>query len=214
MVKNLLKKSSNGCKNGTNGSITSKNPWLGFYGTSIGQTVKKLGLFHFPPSSFAGTGSTERTLVHMNLEHAPNARYNLALGATAPTGANRRMVRAPRAPNRLALGHIVIRPRAKIERPNGFKTVPTSVWGPRKYLIHGLHSHGSWFQTPCIKIIIVPYLNIWLPTISAHKHYCNMFIYYIKHPRVFIWHKPLVYTIHIYNIWYFTPRTIIYSGHM
>jgi hypothetical protein len=63
MVKNLLKKSSNGCENGTNGSKTSKNPWLGFYGTSIGQTMKKLGLLHFPPSSFAGTGSTKRTSV-------------------------------------------------------------------------------------------------------------------------------------------------------
>jgi hypothetical protein len=71
MVKNLLKKSSNGCENGTNGSSTSKNPWLGFYGTSIGQTMKKLGLLHFPPSSFAGTGSTKRTSVCMNLEHAP-----------------------------------------------------------------------------------------------------------------------------------------------
>jgi hypothetical protein len=62
MVKNLLKKSSNGCENGTNGSSTSKNPWLGFYGTSIGQTMKKLGLLHFPPSSFAGTGSTNAPL--------------------------------------------------------------------------------------------------------------------------------------------------------
>jgi hypothetical protein len=65
MVKNLLKKSSNGCENGTNGSSTSQNPWLGFYGTSIGQTMKKLGLLHFPPSSFAGTGSTICTLVHL-----------------------------------------------------------------------------------------------------------------------------------------------------
>jgi hypothetical protein len=84
MVKNLLKKSSNGCENGTNGSSTSKNPWLGFYGTSIGQTMKKLGLLHFSPSSFAGTGSTNRTLVHMNLEHAPKRVKNPA-HATAPT---------------------------------------------------------------------------------------------------------------------------------
>jgi hypothetical protein len=79
-VKNLHEESSNGCENGTNGSSTSKNPWLGFYGTSIDQTVKKLGLLHFPPSSFAGTGSTERTSVCINLEHASNARYNLAPG--------------------------------------------------------------------------------------------------------------------------------------
>jgi hypothetical protein len=78
MVKKLLKKSSNGCENGTNGSSTSKNPWLGFYGTSIGQTMKKLGLLHFPPSSFAGTGSTKRTSVCMNLEHAPKRVINLA----------------------------------------------------------------------------------------------------------------------------------------
>jgi hypothetical protein len=106
MVKNLLKKSSNGCENGTNGSSTSKNPWLGFYGTSIGQTMKKLGLLHFSPSSFAGTGSTIRTLVHMNLEHAPNARYNLAPNGSE-NGPNCRTVRAPPAPNRLALGHMV-----------------------------------------------------------------------------------------------------------
>jgi hypothetical protein len=65
MVKILLKKSSNGCENSTNGSSTSINPWLGFYGTSIGQTMKKLGLLHFSPSNFAGTGSTKRTYVCM-----------------------------------------------------------------------------------------------------------------------------------------------------
>jgi hypothetical protein len=79
MVKNLLKKSSNGCKNGTNGSSTSKNPWLGFYGTSIGQTMKKLGLLHFSPSSFAGTGSTIHTLVHINLEHAPKRAFKFSI---------------------------------------------------------------------------------------------------------------------------------------
>jgi hypothetical protein len=71
IVKTLQKKSSNGLENSTNGSSTSKNPWLGFYDTSIGQTMKKLGLLHFPPSSFVGTGSTKRTSVCMNLEHAP-----------------------------------------------------------------------------------------------------------------------------------------------
>jgi hypothetical protein len=106
MVKKLLKKSSNGCENGTNGSNTSKNPWLGFYGTSNGQTVKKLGLLHFSPSSFAGTGSTERTSVCMNLEHAPNAHYNLApvqtvgwLGCLQPLTAS-------------ALGRMAIGPKA------------------------------------------------------------------------------------------------------
>jgi hypothetical protein len=52
MVKKLQKKSSNGLKNNTNGSSTSKNPYLGFYDTSIGQKMKKLGRLHFPPSSF------------------------------------------------------------------------------------------------------------------------------------------------------------------
>jgi hypothetical protein len=75
MVKNLHEESSNSCKNGTNGSSMSKNPWLGFYGTSIGQTMKKLGLLHFSPSSFAGTGSTKRTSVCINLEHVPKRAF-------------------------------------------------------------------------------------------------------------------------------------------
>jgi hypothetical protein len=62
-------------ENNTNGSSTSKNPWLGFYGTSIGQTMKKLGLLHFPPSSFAGNGSTKRTFVCINLEQAPKRTF-------------------------------------------------------------------------------------------------------------------------------------------
>jgi hypothetical protein len=106
MVKNLLKKSSNGCKNGTNGSSTSKNPWLGFYGTSIGQTMKKLGLLHFPPSSFAGTGSTKHTLVHMNLEHAPEMRFNLAPGATAPTVQTVGRLGCLQPPTASTLGHM------------------------------------------------------------------------------------------------------------
>jgi hypothetical protein len=61
MVKNLQKKSSNGLENNTNGSITSKNPWLGFYGTSIGQKLRKLDLLHFPPS----------TLLELVLQNAP-----------------------------------------------------------------------------------------------------------------------------------------------
>jgi hypothetical protein len=74
MVKKLQKKSSNGLENSTNGSSTSKNPYLGFYGTSIGQKMKKLGLLHFPPSNFVGTGSTKCTSVCMNQEHAPKKR--------------------------------------------------------------------------------------------------------------------------------------------
>jgi hypothetical protein len=61
MVKNLQKKSSNGLENSTNGSSTSKNPWLGFYGTSIGQKLRKLDLLHFPPS----------TLLELVLQNAP-----------------------------------------------------------------------------------------------------------------------------------------------
>jgi hypothetical protein len=86
MVKNSLKKSSNGCENGTNGSSTSKNPWLGFYGTSISQHDEEVR----PPPFFSfklcwNCIYKTHLCVHMNLEHAPNARYNLAPGAIVPT---------------------------------------------------------------------------------------------------------------------------------
>jgi hypothetical protein len=51
MAKILQKKYSNGLDNSANGFRTSKNPYLGFYGSSIGQNMKKLGLLHFPPST-------------------------------------------------------------------------------------------------------------------------------------------------------------------
>jgi hypothetical protein len=47
--------------------------------------MKKICLLHFPPSSFAGIGSTKCTSMCMNLEHAPEMRFNLAPGATTPT---------------------------------------------------------------------------------------------------------------------------------
>ena len=50
MAKNLQKKFSNGFENGANEFRTSKNPYLGFFGTSFGQKMKKIGLLPF--SSF------------------------------------------------------------------------------------------------------------------------------------------------------------------
>jgi hypothetical protein len=105
-MKKSHEESSNGCENSTNGSSMSKNPWLGFYGTSIGQTVKKLGLLHFSPSSFAGTSSTIRTLVHMNLGHAPKMHFNLALGATVPTVQTVGRLGCLQPPTASALGHM------------------------------------------------------------------------------------------------------------
>jgi hypothetical protein len=78
MVKNLQKKSSNGCENGTNGSSTSKNPWLGFYGTSIGQKLRKLDLLHFPPSTLLELVLQNAPLCALTWNTLQNARLNPA----------------------------------------------------------------------------------------------------------------------------------------
>jgi hypothetical protein len=71
MAKKMQNKSSNGLDNSSNGFRTSKNPYLGFYGTSIGQEMRKIGLL--PSSSFnlAGSGSPKRTSMCLNQEHTP-----------------------------------------------------------------------------------------------------------------------------------------------
>jgi hypothetical protein len=78
MVKKLHNKSSNGLDNSANGFRTSKNPYMGFYDTSIGQKMKKIGLLPFSSFKLAETGSPKCTLVCLNQEHAPNSCLNLA----------------------------------------------------------------------------------------------------------------------------------------
>jgi hypothetical protein len=78
--------------------------------------MKKLSLLHFPPSSFAGTGSTKRTSVCMNQEHAPKCTLKPSTRRNRANGANHRMVRAPPAPNRLTPGHMRARDRAHGKR--------------------------------------------------------------------------------------------------
>jgi hypothetical protein len=70
MVKNLQKKSSNGLDNSANGFSTSKNPWLVFYGTSISQKMKKLGLLHFPPSTLLELVRQNAPFYHEPSTHA------------------------------------------------------------------------------------------------------------------------------------------------
>jgi hypothetical protein len=78
MVKNLQKKSSNGCENSANGFKMSKNPYMGLYGTSIGQKMKKIGLLPFSSFKLVVSGSPKRTSCALNPKHAPKSCYNLA----------------------------------------------------------------------------------------------------------------------------------------
>jgi hypothetical protein len=61
MVKKLHKKSSNGFENSSNGFRTYKNPYLGFFGTSFGQKLKKIGLLPFSSFKLAISGSPKHT---------------------------------------------------------------------------------------------------------------------------------------------------------
>jgi hypothetical protein len=63
MVKNLQKKSSNGFENSSNGFRTSKNPKLGFYDTSFGQKMKKIGLLPFSSFKLVVSGLPKCTFV-------------------------------------------------------------------------------------------------------------------------------------------------------
>jgi hypothetical protein len=63
VVKNLQMKSSNGCESSANGFRTSKNPKLGFYDTSFGQKMKKIGLLPFSSFKLVVSGSPKRTCV-------------------------------------------------------------------------------------------------------------------------------------------------------
>jgi hypothetical protein len=71
MAKNLQKKSSNGLDNSANGFSISKNPSLGFYDTSIGQKMKKIGLLPFSSFKLVVSGSPKCTSCTLNPEHGP-----------------------------------------------------------------------------------------------------------------------------------------------
>jgi hypothetical protein len=92
-------------------SERSKNPYLGSFGTSIGRKTKKLCLLEVFPFKLVVIGSTKRTLP-LNLAHMLIIKQKPGTGRNRANGANRRTVKVPPAPNRLALGHMVIRPRA------------------------------------------------------------------------------------------------------
>jgi hypothetical protein len=63
MVKKLQRKSSNGFENSANGFRMSKNPYLGFFDTSFGQKMKKIGLLPFSFFKLVVSGSPKRTSV-------------------------------------------------------------------------------------------------------------------------------------------------------
>jgi len=63
MVKNLQNKSSNSYENSANGFRTSKNPSLGFYDTSFGPKMKKIGLLPFSSFKLVVSGLPKRTSV-------------------------------------------------------------------------------------------------------------------------------------------------------
>jgi hypothetical protein len=163
----------------------SKNPWLVFYGTLIGQTMKKLCLLHFPPLSFAGTGSTKRTSVCINLEHAPNACLNLA-----PSGfensPNYRTVRAPPAPNHLALGHMGPA-YDHVQRQKGltvFQTVPTVQTKIKmRATLQRAYDMVVWHRLKPRAINFKPHANINMHTILQWYKPCKHFIKQILNPR-------------------------------
>jgi hypothetical protein len=63
MVKNLQKKSSNSFENNANGFRMSKHPYLGFFSTSFGQKMKKIGLLPFSSFKLVVSGSPKCTSI-------------------------------------------------------------------------------------------------------------------------------------------------------
>jgi hypothetical protein len=63
MVKNLQNKSSNAFENSANGFRMSKNPKLGFFGTSFSQKMKKIGLLPFPSFKLVVSGSPKHASI-------------------------------------------------------------------------------------------------------------------------------------------------------